>query len=118
MAYATIEDIEVRYGSDVPNRDTCLALIEDASTIIDLYNEEADDDKKTLVVCRMVIRALGSIGNDMPIGATQGTTSALGYSQTWTLSNGSTGELYLSKLDKKLLGCTAKIGAHSVLEDL
>ena len=34
------------------------------------------------------------------------------------MSGGSSGELYLSKLEKKLLGVGDKIGAHSPLEDL
>lgn len=67
----------------------------------------------------MVIRTLAASGDaDMPIGATQGTMSALGYSQTWTISNGASGELYLSKLDKKLLGVSNRIGSHSPLEDM
>ena len=69
---------------------------------------------------RMVRRQLGE-GDDgvaFPMGATQGTATALGYSQSWTMSGGSTGELYLSKLEKKLLGVGSKLGAHSPLEDL
>ena len=52
------------------------------------------------------------------MGATQGTATALGYSQSWTMGSGSSGELYLSKLEKKLLGVGSKIGARSPLEDL
>jgi hypothetical protein len=44
--------------------------------------------------------------------------SGLGYSQSWTLSNGSTGEMYLSKLDKQLLGYGNKIGSYSPVEEL
>ena len=47
-----------------------------------------------------------------------GTATALGYSQSWTMGSGSSGELYLSKLEKKLLGVGSKIGARSPLEDL
>jgi hypothetical protein len=54
----------------------------------------------------------------VPIGATQGSMSGLGYSQSWTLSNGSTGEMYLSKLDKQLLGYGNKIGSYSPVEEL
>ena len=34
------------------------------------------------------------------------------------LSGGSSGELYLSKLEKRLLGLGSRVGAHSPLEDL
>ncbi len=40
------------------------------------------------------------------------------YSQTWTMSGGSVGELYLSKLEKKLLGVGDRIGARSPLEGM
>lgn len=118
MPYATVEDVKARYNMSL-NENTCTALLEDSAVIIDAYNPNASDDAKKIVSCRMVIRALGINGDaDVPIGATQGTMSALGYSQSWTLANGATGELYLSKLDKKLLGIGNKIGSHSPLEDL
>ena len=68
----------------------------------------------------MVRRALGDGDNDsaFPIGATQGSMSALGYSQSWQYSGGGSGELYLSKLEKKLLGVGERIGTRSPLEDL
>lgn len=40
------------------------------------------------------------------------------YSQSWTMGSGSAGELYLSKLEKKLLGVGDRIGACSPLEGL
>ena len=52
------------------------------------------------------------------MGATQGSASAMGYTQNWTMSGGSSGELYLSKLEKRLLGLGSRVGAHSPLEDL
>lgn len=51
----------------------------------------------------------GTIGEGVPIGTTQTTTTAMVYSQTWTNANGS-GELYLTKLDKKILGVGNRIG--------
>ena len=88
--------------------------------IIDHYNPDADADTKRVVSCRMVRRPLGDgeDGVSFPMGATQGTATALGYSQSWTMGSGSSGELYLSKLEKKLLGVGSKIGARSPLEDL
>ena len=67
-------------------------------------------------------RVLGDgTGGDMPLypmGASQGSATALGYTQSWTMSGGSSGELYLSKLEKRLLGLGSRVGAHSPLEDL
>ena len=53
-----------------------------------------------------------------PIGASQGSASALGYTQSWSMAGGAVGEIYLSKLDKKLLGVGSRIGAHSPLEGM
>jgi len=69
----------------------------------------------------MVRRQLGSDSQSagmFPAGASQGTVTALGYSQSWTMSGGAVGELYLSKLEKQLLGVGNRIGAHSPVEEL
>ena len=98
----------------------CEALIEDATVLIDSYNSTVDDSVKKVVTCRMVIRALGD-GQDagIPLGASQGSMSALGYSQSWTIgSGGSVGELYIGKTEKKLLGVGNAIGSRSPVEDL
>ena len=96
--------------------------MEEAAVIIDAYSAAADADRKKLVSCRMVRRILGDGGgNDAPLyplGSTQGSVSAMGYSQSWTMGSGSAGELYLSKLEKKLLGVGDRIGARSPLEGL
>lgn len=120
MAYATYSDVELRMNTHFTESEiaVCTALLDDASVIINSYNPSADLSSKKVVSCRMVIRAMGVSDEDVPIGATQGSMSALGYSQSWTLSNGATGELYLSKLDKQLLGAGNKIGTHSPLEDM
>lgn len=118
MKYADIEKVEkgFRVLSQDEN-DKCDALLEESSIMIDAYNKDASIEAKELVACRMVRRALGSADMDMPMGATQGTMSALGYSQSWTIgAGGSNGELYISKVEKKLLGCGDRIGSHSVLE--
>lgn len=117
MIYAAISDITVRLGGRDVSEEKCTALLEDAAVIIDAYNAKASDDAKKLVSCNMVIRAIGN-GEEaqVPIGTTQGTVSGLGYSQTWTMGNGSTGELYLSRLDKHLLGSGSRIGFANALE--
>lgn len=120
MSYATWEDIQARITRDLSEDDKalCTTLLSDAGVIIDTFNVNASTDAKLVVSCRMVIRAIGD-DNDIPMGATQGSMSALGYSQSWTMSGGaSVGELYLSKLDKELLGYGNKIGSYSPVEEL
>ena len=123
MSYAELQDVEAgfRVLSD-EERSRCTALLSEAALIIDTYNADADADRKRLVSCRMVRRQLGDTDSadavTFTMGATQGTATALGYSQSWTMSGGSAGELYLSKLEKKLLGVGSRVGAHSPLEDL
>lgn len=117
MRYAKFEDIAKRCKRNLENEELCNALLDDAAIIIDSFNRLAPPDAKKLVTCNMVMRAIGG-GEDaqVPIGATQGTVSALGYSQTWSMSSGASGELYLSKLDKKLLRAGVKIGFRSPIE--
>ena len=109
MAYATCEDIHQRRNLPMNDWERCTALLEDAAVIVDAYNQEASEAAKKLVSCNMVIRVMESEQESVPIGTTQATTSALGYSQSWTNSNGS-GELYLTKLDKRILGVGNRIG--------
>lgn len=121
MTYAEVFDVEAGFRALSKDEQTrCAALLSEAAIIIDAYNPDAGADAKQLVSCRMVRRQLGDgeDGVSFPMGATQGTATALGYSQSWTMGSGSSGELYLSKLEKKLLGVGSKIGARSPLEDL
>ena len=123
MGYAIVEEVEVGFRTlTQEERERTAALLEEAALVIDAYGKDADPDVKRLVSCRMVRRQLGEDDSGdavtFPMGATQGTATALGYSQSWTMSGGSSGELYLSKLEKKLLGVGSKLGAHSPLEDL
>lgn len=118
MAYATINDIEARLGRalDETESSTCEALLEEAGVLIDAYEVKADMDARKIVSVRMVVRALESGGT--PVGATQGSMSGLGYSQSWTIGSGSAGELYIGKIEKKLLGISNRIGSKSPVEDL
>lgn len=116
-AYATVQDVQDRMSTTMTQdqESICGNLLNDAAVIIDAYNADADLDAKNLVSIRMVIRAMQADEN-IPIGATQGSMSALGYSQSWTTGTGSSvGELYLAKLDKKLLGVGNAIGASNPL---
>lgn len=120
MAYATVQDVMARTTRSFTAEETNVitALLEDAAILIDAYKSEAVESQKKVVSCRMVLRAMGT-DNDIPMGATQGSMSGLGYSQSWTIgTGGSVGELYLSKTDKQLLGGGNSIGSKSPLEDL
>ena len=123
MLYATAEDVAAGFRNlSDDEKDRCVSLLAEAAVIIDAYSPGADADPKKLVSLPKLRRILGDGGgNDAPLyplGSTQGSVSAMGYSQSWTMSGGSSGELYLSKLEKKLLGVGSKLGAHSPLEDL
>jgi hypothetical protein len=121
MGYATVEDVQGRMSTTMSESEqaVCENLLEDAAAIIDTFAPDADADAKKYVSVRMVIRSLDtSSDGGFPIGTTQGSQSALGYSASFTLSNGSGyGELYLSKLEKQMLGIISnKIGSRSPVE--
>lgn len=121
MAYATIQDVQARltYTMSESEQTMCATMLDDAAVIIDSFNADASEDVKKLVSCRVVIRQMGeSESSVVPIGATQGSMSGLGYSQSWTLGSGASGELYLSKLDKQMLGYGNRIGSASPIEEL
>lgn len=122
MAYATIEDIEKGYKDlDADERTRAEELLDRVAIIIDsLAAENVSDDAKKLVSCNMVTRAIASLsgGNGIPIGVSQGTQTGLGYTSSYTFGSGSSGELYLTKMDKRLLHCGNRIGSHSPIEDL
>ena len=122
MAYATVEDVQARMTRDMTadEQAVCATLLDDVAVMIDGYNSTASDDAKKIVSCRVVIRAIGSGDmNDIPMGATQGSMSGLGYSQSWTIgTGGSVGELYLGKTEKQMLGVGNKIGSYSPVQEL
>ena len=121
-AYATVKDVQDRMTRTMSSDEQalCSTLLDDAAVIIDTFNVNATADAKKVVSCRMVIRAMGD-GEDsgVPLGATQGSQSALGYSQSWTIgSGGGAGELYIGKLERKLQGCGEQIGSYSPVQEL
>lgn len=122
-AYATVQDVQNRMVRQMSNAEkaVCATLLEDAAVLIDAYNVDASPSAKNMVSCRIVSRSLGDGSNmsGIPLGASQGSMSGLGYTQSWTMqSGGGVGELYLSRTEKKSLGVSAKIGSHSPVEDL
>lgn len=123
MQYASVTDVAAGFRAlDDAETTRCDALLAEAAVLIDACRKDADAERKRVVSCRMVRRVLGDgTGGEtplFPLGASQGSASALGYTQSWTMGGGTSGELYLSKLEKQLLGAGSRIGAHSPLEDL
>lgn len=120
MAYATVSDVQARMmrTMDTAEQTVCAVLLDDAAVLIDAYCSTATADAKEVVSCRVVIRAM-SASDGVPMGATQGSMSGLGYSQSWTISTGgAVGELYLSKTDKQILGGGNTIGSYSPVQEL
>ena len=122
MAYATTSDVQARMIRTMTSDEltVCEALLDDAAVMIDAAAANASAAAKNVVSCRMVIRAIGD-GSDsgVPYGATQGSMSALGYSQSWTIgTGGGAGEIYLSRSDKRLLGAGGSIGSYSPTQEL
>lgn len=122
MAYATVSDVEARMLRDLSADEeaVCASLLDDAAVLIDAAAPNAAAEARLVVSCRMVIRALGDgAAGGVPTGASQGSMSALGYSQSWTIgSGGATGELYLGRQDRQILGAGNAIGSYSPTQAL
>lgn len=122
MAYATVTDVVVRMSKDFSEKEQlmCEALLDDVALLIDNINSNAVEGAKKAVSCRAVARIMSSLDDGgVPIGAQQGSVSALGYAQSWSMpGSGAVGELYLTKAEKQMLGAGNAIGSHSPVEDL
>lgn len=112
MAYADVSDIEVRLQRTLsPSESACAeSLIEGASAVLDkLVNVNEDDDEQAqllnFVCTNMVCRAFSTIGYD-GLGASQTSMTAGAYTQSFSFST-PMGDMYLTKLEKRLLGITS-----------
>ena len=123
MAYATVQDVQARMLRTMTSdeQSVCAVLLDDAAVMIDAAVLNAAPEAAKVVSCRMGIRAIGD-GPDstVPMGATQGSMSALGYQQSWTFgaSGAAAGELYIAKADRRLLGLGDQIGSYSPVQEL
>lgn len=121
-AYATVQDVQARMTETMSSSEQtmCGTLLDDAAVMIDALAPDASSDAKKIVSCRMVIRAIEDPGDgvSLPIGASQGSMAAGGYSQSWTISGGSTGELYIGKAERALLGVGNRIGSYSPVQEM
>ena len=122
-AYASAADVQSRlpYPMSDAQEDVCEVLLADAAVMIDAIAIHASADAKRIVSCRMVLRAIAAADGPgaIPMGASQGSMSGIGYSQSWTIgSGGSVGELYVGKSDRQLLGLGNRIGSASPVQAL
>lgn len=108
MAYATVADLEGRYGelsSDLQER--AEVLLDDAATLIDA-SATIDPESETqlaaakMVSCAVVNRALQASESDM-YGVSDASYTMGPFSQSATFSNPS-GDLYLTSGERRLLG--------------
>lgn len=121
MAYATVEDVQAGmiHQMSEAEQSVCETLLDRVAVLIDAYNADASADAKNVVSAQAVARAIGDGDSSIPTGATQGSMSALGYSQSWTMGSGaSVGELYLTRKELKILGAGNAIGSYSPTEEL
>jgi len=119
MAYATIDDIEVRWhplNDDELTRAT--ALLDDASVMLTALVRVDDSDEQQAevlrkVTCNMVIRAMVAYASSA-FGIDQVQATMGPFAQSTHFSN-PTGDLYLTKFEKQLLGIIGKGGKGRVL---
>lgn len=121
-AYATVEQVEAGFRTlDSDEQERCEALLEEAAVLIDAAAADASGDAKRVVSCRMVRRVLGDgVGTAlMPMGANQASMTAGPYTQQWTIATGgASGELYIGKTERALLGLGNRVGSYSPVQEL
>lgn len=111
MAYADVSDIEARWRELTADEQArAEVLIDDASAMLAsmVAVDDSDEQQAALlktVCCSMVIRSMSATAADT-FGASNMSMTAGSYTQSWTYSNPS-GDMYLTKLEKKLLGIAA-----------
>lgn len=111
MAFADVSDIEARWRTlTVDEKARAAVLIEDASAVLSKLvpvdpNDCAQAALLKTVCCNMVIRAMSATESDM-FGVSQSSMTAGPYSQSMNYANPS-GDMYLTKLEKRLLGITS-----------
>jgi len=111
MAYADVEDIETRLQRTFTSSEEANveALLDSASAVLNkLVNViEGDTEQADLLkfVCtNMVCRAVTAGSMDV-LGASQTSITAGAYTQSYSFATPS-GDMYLTKLEKRLLGIT------------
>lgn len=110
MAYAEVSDIEVRLGRTFTAEEqvNIQALLDGASAVLNklvILDDTTEQNELLKFVCtNMVSRAVDS-GVDV-YGASQASVTAGPYTQSFSFATPS-GDMYLTKLEKRLLGITS-----------
>ncbi len=114
MAYATVEDVEVRWRPLSPDEKARAGvLLEDAAVYLDAVCVPSDPPTDSELSARLVVsvgmvkRAMASGTGAGAVGVTSVQQGAGPYQETMQFAN-PTGDLYLTKGDRKLLGCGAQ----------
>lgn len=112
MAYADVEDIELRLQRTFSESETANveALLDSASAVLNKLVKVVEDDSEQaellkFVCTNMVCRAVSANGMDV-LGASQASVTAGPYTQSYSFATPS-GDMYLTKLEKRLLGITS-----------
>lgn len=112
MLFADVSDLEARWHTlDESEAAKAETLLSDASAILARLIGEidiSDTDYMQLlkqVCCNMVIRAMSATESDN-YGVDSMSMTAGPYSQSWNYNN-PTGDMYLTKLEKRMLGITS-----------
>lgn len=115
MGYAEIADLEARWRTlTADEKDRAEVLLEDAAVRLDAQCPPSDPPTeqelavREIVSCEMVKRAMISASGSDGAGVTSVQMGAGPYQQTTQYTN-PTGDLYLTKADKRLLGCGAQV---------
>lgn len=113
MAYATTDDLAARWRPlSTAEAARAAALLDDAAVIIDAEcppaDPPADLDARRIVSCAMVKRAMVAGPDVEGVGSVQQTAGP--FSQSTSYSNPA-GNLYVTKADRRLLGCSRQRAA-------
>lgn len=110
MAFADVSDLESRWRELSTDEEArANVLLGDASAMLSaLVTVDNSDYEQSellkMVCCDMVIRAMSATASDS-FGVSQTSMTAGPYTQSFSYSNPS-GDMYLTKLEKRLLGIT------------
>lgn len=111
MAFATVSDIEARWRDlTVSEEARAAVLLDDAAAMLSkLVDVDPSDTEQAellkAVNCDMVIRNMSQTSSDL-YGVSQSSMTAGPYTQAMSYANPS-GDMYLTKLEKRLLGITS-----------
>lgn len=110
MAYADVSDIETRLGRTFTADETAnvQALLDGASAVLNklvILDDTTEQNALLKFVCTNMVSRTLSNGLDV-LGASQASMTAGPYTQSFSFATPS-GDMYLTKLEKRLLGITA-----------